>query len=129
MESQPMRTPFTTLPFIVAMLIGIASMGLSVYDIHSRELGTLNVGHLQASPAAVAAVRAAAHPLLARLRLVFGDERGEVAAELLVPVSGIKAVLQRGADIVKAMQDARVKIADPKTTADDRTTARADFKA
>lgn len=66
--------------------------------------------------------------LLARLSRILTDERGFIAADLLVPVSGIKAVMQRGADLLSAMKDTRAKATDPKTPPDERETLRAEFK-
>src|ERR1043165_9465869 len=123
----------TTLPFLLAFLIGIAPMGLSTYDIHARELGTLDVGHLTGTATADLAPseRPAADRLLTKLRTwashVTGDERGAIAAELLAPVSGIKALQQRAADLVAAMKAIKTQLGDAKLAAETRTALKADF--
>jgi HK97 family phage major capsid protein len=130
-----MRTrTLSILPFLVAMLIGIASQGLNVYDIHTRELGTLDVGPWAGNRTALSEPTrdGVASLMLQKLRAFHAalgslDERGEIAAELLVPVSGIKAVTQRGADLLAAMKDVRNKLADPKLSADSRAALKADF--
>jgi hypothetical protein len=123
---------FTTLPFLVAFLIGLLPMGLSVYDVHARQLGTLDVGHTSTATADMAQPeRAAATTLLARLRAwsstVTDDERGAIAAELLAPVSGIKALKQRAADLVQAMKVVQTKLGDAGLAKEAREEARADL--
>jgi HK97 family phage major capsid protein len=114
---------------MAALLLGLVSMGLSIYDIHDRELGTLDVGHRATRPAQLS-VKAStpSSRFFERLRMRFGDERGEIAVELLAPVAGIKAVQQRAADLVSAMKEIRGKLGDPKLKAEDRDALRADFK-
>jgi HK97 family phage major capsid protein len=123
-----MRTRLTTPAFMVALLVGIVSMGLSVYAINERQVGTLDVGHRATRPAATVTTPAAL-TWLERWRLspVGGDERGFVAVDLLTPVAGIKAVQQRAADLVTAMKDIRGKLADPKLTDVQRAELKADF--
>lgn len=119
-----MRHRFSATPFLLAFLIGIAFMPLGIYDIHARELGALDVGHrsTRATSSLVAAERPAASGLLTKLRTwtstVAGDERGLIAAELLAPVAGIKALKQRAADLVAAMKGVQAKLGDTKLAAD-----------
>ncbi len=130
-----MRHRFSVTPFLVAFLMGLMSQGLSVYDIHARQLGALDVGHrsTRATASLVDAERPAASGLLTRLRswssTVAGDERGLIASELLVPVAGIKALKQRAADLVGAMKAIQTKLGDSSLAADspERETLRADM--
>jgi HK97 family phage major capsid protein len=121
------------MPFLVALFVGVASMGLSIYDLHARQIGSLDVGHTgtQATAALSASERPAAPAALTRLRAWFsaiaGNERGAVAAELLAPVSGIKAIKQRSADLVAAMKGLQAKLADVTLSKEDRDAARADL--
>lgn len=124
-----METQFAQLPFMVAFFLGIVAMGLSVYDIHARQLGTLDVGPWGAKRSALVEPTrdGAAHVLLAKLMKLFGNEKGEIAADLLVPVAGINALKQRGLALFEAMKATRAKASDAALTDEQRTQARADF--
>jgi HK97 family phage major capsid protein len=123
-----MRTQtYTTLPFLVALFIGLTLSPLSVVRVDARQLGTLDAGHLLGKTSAlVQPTRSAAPSLLERLRLVFGDEKGEVAAELLVPVAGLKACKQRASDLVNALKAVQAKLGT-KLSDEDRVAAKADL--
>jgi HK97 family phage major capsid protein len=124
-----MENQFSQLPFMVAFFLGLVAMGLSVYDIHARQLGTLDVGPWGAKRSALVEPTrdGAAHVLLAKLLKLFGNEKGEIAAELLVPVAGINALKQRGLALYEAMKATRAKAGDAALTDEQRTQARADF--
>lgn len=120
---------FSTMPFLLAFFVGVAFMGTSNYDIHARNIGALDVGHLGSKAVTTVDVEqpSALGAFFQRLKLRFGDERGEVAADLLVPAAGIKAQQDRAAKIVAAMKAVQTKLADSTLTADARAEANADL--
>lgn len=123
------HSTLSTVPFLLAMVIGLAGMGTSVYDIHARQVGALDVGHGHQTAVGdlVAEQPTVLTRFLERMRFMATAEDGFIAAELLTPVSGLKALKQRASDIVKSMEKTQEQLADASMTEEARKAANADL--
>lgn len=83
-----MRTKqLARLPFLAALIVGVAFMPLDIYDFHQREIGTAQVAPWrQKLSAAVHSVRTVWHALRAFLLAPGRAHQGLVAAVLLVAI-------------------------------------------
>lgn len=116
------KESLTLLPFMLAIVVGLAGMGTNVYDIHARQIGALDVGHrsTRVSDLAPADQPTVLTRFLERMRFMATAEDGFIAADLLVPAEGLNACVQRKADIVEAIKARKATLADTKLTAEAR---------
>lgn len=123
------KNPLTILPFMLALVIGLAGMGTSVYDIHARQVGAVDVGHGHTRSVSdlVTEQPTVLTRFLERMTFMATAEEGFIASELLVPVSGMKALKQRAADILASMEKTQAKLADASLTPDARAAENADL--
>ena len=120
----------TTLPFLAAFLLAIAAQGLSVYDIHARQVGQLDVGHRPTRSSDLSLDRPSlVATAVSYLRDTLGDERGFIDASLLLPISpdNIKALHQRAIDLTNAIKANAAIVGDGTKTAEERAAAKADI--
>lgn len=76
-------TTFSVLPFLVALMIGLAGQPLHIYEVNAWNVGTLKVEpwRARASNGIRETTQKIAGALLARMRTLLGNERGEAVID------------------------------------------------